>query len=376
MIDHTSLDPNIETFRRSGAPAFRPSGVPTLDFDLPPDLEAGEPPEARGLARDEVRLMVSRRAGDWVAHARFRELPRFLSPGDLLLINTSGTLNAALDATRGDGTPLELHLSTQLPAGLWIVEVRQPGGAATVPFRAAVAGETLALPAGAGATLLTPYGGLAEPGVPTRLWVAALRLPCALEEYLGRYGFPIRYGYVRERWPAEYYQTVFATEPGSAEMPSAGRAFTPELITRLVARGVQIAPLILHTGVASLEDHEPPYEEFYRVPLETAGAVNAARAAGRRVIAVGTTVVRAIETVVDAAGAAHPGEGWTRLVITPQRGIRAVDGLLTGLHEPRATHLAMLGALCGRRHLRVTYAAALRERYLWHEFGDLHLILP
>jgi S-adenosylmethionine:tRNA ribosyltransferase-isomerase len=181
---------------------------------------------------------------------------------------------------------------------------------------------------------------------------------------------------VKQGWPIDYYQTVYATEAGSAEMPSAGRAFTPELLTRLIARGVLVAPLILHTGVASLETHEPPYEEFYRVPLTTTRCVNAARAAGARVIAVGTTVVRALETVTDAAGTAHPGEGWTRLVITPERGIRSVDGLLTGLHEPRATHLAMLEALAGRRHLALTYAEALREGYLWHEFGDLHLILP
>ena len=207
-------------------------------------------------------------------------------------------------------------------------------------------------------------------------WVATLELGDRVERYLERYGFPIRYGYVRRSWPSSYYQTIFATEPGSAEMPSAGRAFTPELITQLVARGVQFAPLLLHTGVASLEDHEPPYEEFYRVPLETARLVNAARAAGKRVIAVGTTAVRALESVTDATGSAHPGEGWTRLVITPQRGIRAVDALLTGLHEPRASHLAMLEALAGIDHLRVSYGEALRERYLWHEFGDLHLIMP
>jgi len=159
-------------------------------------------------------------------------------------------------------------------------------------------------------------------------------------------------------------------------MPSAGRAFTPELITRLIARGIQIAPLLLHTGVASLEAHEPPYEEFYRVPSATARLVNAARAADRRIIAVGTTVVRALETATDAQGVIHPGEGWTHLVITPERGIRAINALLTGLHEPRASHLAMLAALAGVHHLQIAYAAALREHYLWHEFGDLHLILP
>jgi S-adenosylmethionine:tRNA ribosyltransferase-isomerase len=347
-----------------------------IDFSLPPELEATEPPEARGLARDEVRLMVSHYHDDRMAHARFRDLPAFLHAGDVLAINTSGTLPAALHARRADGTALELHLSTRLPADLWSVEVRQPNGVATVPFPHANAGETLGLPGGGTVTLLAPHASAQRGGGPVRLWIATLQLPEPLHAYLQQHGFPIRYGYVPERWPLEYYQTVYATEPGSAEMPSAGRAFTPELITRLVAHGVQIAPLILHTGVASLEDHEPPYEEFYRVPDETARIVSAARAAGRRVIAVGTTVVRALETVADAAGMAHPGEGWTRLVVTPKRGIRAVDGLLTGFHEPRASHLAMLEALAGREHLRHTYAAALRERYLWHEFGDLHLLLP
>jgi S-adenosylmethionine:tRNA ribosyltransferase-isomerase len=350
----------------------------TLDFTLPPELEASEPPEARGLARDDVRLMVSYRACDRVVHARFREIGRFLRPGDLLVVNTSGTMNAALQIFREDGAELELHLSTHLPADLWTVELRLPGENGSTPFRDGRAGEILRLPGGATAELLAPYATdrRTEASGPVRLWVAALHLPAALHAYLAEYGFPIRYGYVKRAWPAEYYQTVYATETGSAEMPSAGRAFTPELITRLVARGVQIAPLLLHTGVASLEDHEPPYEEEYRVPAETARLVNAAHADGRRVIAVGTTVVRALETVTDADGETHPGEGWTRLVVTPERGIRALDALLTGLHEPRASHLALLEALAGRDHLRVAYAEALRKRYLWHEFGDLHLILP
>ena len=159
-------------------------------------------------------------------------------------------------------------------------------------------------------------------------------------------------------------------------MPSAGRAFTPELLTRLIAAGVMVAPLVLHTGVASLESGEPPYEEYYRVPSTTADLIALTRAAGHRVIAVGTTVVRALESVTDAGGRSHPGEGWTGLVIEPPRRIRAVDGLLTGLHEPRSTHLAMLEALAGREHVEHAYAELLRERYLWHEFGDLHLLLP
>ena len=371
---HTSL-PEVQAHPGSGS----------LEFKLPPRLEAGEPPEARGLERDQVRLMVSYRANQAgeqpaVLHTRFRQLPEFLAPGDLLVINTSGTLNAALPVKRQDGSGLELHISTHLPAGLWAVELRQPGAQGTQPFYIAQAGEELALPGGGRAQLLTAYRP--EQRLPgackaqrVRLWIAALELPCALLEYLACYGFPIRYRYVRSEWPLSYYQTAYATEPGSAEMPSAGRAFTPELITQLAARGVQFAPLILHTGVASLEDHEPPYEEYYRVPVETARLVNAARANGKRVIAVGTTVVRALETVTGPDGQAHPGEGWTSLVITPQRGLRAVTGLLTGLHEPRSTHLALLQALAGLEHLQTAYQQALENGYLWHEFGDLHLIL-
>lgn len=361
---------------KSGETVRRLSTIPTLDFTLPTELEASEPPEARGLARDSVRLLVSYREDDRLEHARFREIGRFLRPGDLLVINTSGTMNAALPAHRADGTPLELHLSTHLPDGLWSVELRLPQATGTTPYLTAQAGDVLTLPAGASLQLQAPYS--AHPTSPdwVRLWRAALSLQDSLPDYLVQHGFPIRYGYVRESWSSDYYQTVFATEIGSAEMPSAGRAFTPELVTQLVSQGVQFAPLLLHTGIASLEDHEPPYAEYYRVPVETAHSVNRARASGKRVIAVGTTVVRALETVTDTEGQTHADEGWTELVITPKRGIRAVNGLLTGLHEPRATHLAMLEALTDRAHLQMAYMESLQQRYLWHEFGDLHLLLP
>jgi S-adenosylmethionine:tRNA ribosyltransferase-isomerase len=367
---------NVEHLLAEQSNDLEPQRIPSLDFELPSELEAGEPPETRGLMRDEVRLMVSYASDDRVIHSRFRDLEDFLEAGDVLVINTSGTMNAALEAEREDGTELELHLSTHMPAGLWILELRRPTGAATEPFRHVTPGETLRLPEGATAKLHAPYpGDSARSEGGSRLWLSTLDLPRPLDEYLDRHGFPIRYGYVRESWPVSYYQTVYATETGSAEMPSAGRAFTPELIMRLISRGVQFAPLILHTGVASLEDDEPPYEEFYRVPPDTARLVNAAQAAGRRVVAVGTTAVRALETVTDEDGLAHPGEGWTDLVVTPERPVRSVSAMLTGLHEPRSTHLAMLEALAGREHLRIAYREALREGYLWHEFGDLHLIL-
>lgn len=381
-----------------------------LDFTLPPELEASEPPEARGLSRDEVRLMVSYRSNNEVIHNRFRSIGDFLAAGDVLVINTSGTMKAALHAWREDGTPLELHLSTHLPADIWIVEVRTQDNHALSPSFLKENGETLRLEGGAQVRLHTPYresdtafGGAAgseQPGSEQpgrdksgpygmsesdslrpyrksqRLWIATLDLPVSLYAYLDRYGFPIRYGYVKDAWPIAYYQSVYVTEAGSAEMPSAGRAFTPELMAQLVAHGVQFAPLLLHTGVASPEEHEPPYEEYYRVSRESANLINAARAAGKRVIAVGTTAIRTLETVTDEANVTHPGEGWTRVIVTPQRGIRSVNGLLTGLHEPRATHLLMLEALAGRSHLAVAYREALQQGYLWHEFGDLHLILP
>lgn len=363
------------------------AGLDLLTFELPPELEASAPPEARGLARDQVRLMVSYRTNKRVVHGHFRDLPSFLDPGDILVINTSGTMNASIPATRPNGMRVELHLSTHLPGDIWTVEVRVPDGKATKALHASVEGETLVLPDGATATLHTSYRcgcdyagyqpGLAAGGNGQgRLWLATLQLPSSLPDYLARHGSPIRYGYVKHAWPGSYYQSVFVTEIGSAEMPSAGRAFTPELLTQLVARGVMVAPILLHTGVASPEAHEPPYEEFYRVPAETARLVTLARSAGKRVVAVGTTVVRALETVTDPAGATHPGEGWTCTVVTPERGIRSVNALLTGLHEPRSSHLAMLEALVGRQHLGRAYSQALRHGYLWHEFGDLHLILP
>jgi len=238
------------------------------------------------------------------------------------------------------------------------------------PFRRPPLGAPLELPGGAQAELLARYAGS------ERLSVARLELGLPAEEYLRRHGRPIRYGYVPEPWPLEAYQTVFAQEPGSAEMPSAGRPFTPELVTELAARGVLFAPLLLHTGVSSPELGEPPYPERYRVPETTARLVNAVHSWGGRVIAVGTTAVRALETVAAPDGSVTAGEGRTSLVVTPERGLRAVDGLLTGWHEPESSHLQLLEAAAGRELLDRSYRAARARRYLWHEFGDVHLILP
>lgn len=345
------------------------TAAPPIVFELPCDLEAHEPPEARGLARDDVRLLVSRPDAP-PEHHSFRNLPEILDAGDLLVINTSATLPASLDAVRPGGSVVELHLSTPLPAGLWVVELRRPASPGTLPFRTDVTGECLALPGEGRVEILARYPRSG------RLWVAVLHLPAHVQDYLDAYGRAIRYGHVDHDWPLSAYQTVYANEPGSAEMPSAGRAFTAELITSLVARGIGITPIVLHAGVGSLETGELPTPEPFRVPATTAARVNATRANGGRVVAVGTTVVRALETVADAGGVAHPGEGWTEVIITAERGIRVIDGLLTGWHEPAASHLLMLEAVAGRQMLDDAYRAALAGRYLWHEFGDLHLLLP
>ncbi len=340
-----------------------------LAVDLPTRLEAHEPPEARGLRRDEVRLMVASGGTGKIVHTRFDELPSFLAPGDLLVVNTSATIPAALPAEGPDGTSLELRLSTPSPkhsVDHWVVELRLGDS----PFRGTRAGDELELPAGGHAEILARYASS------ERLWLARLRLPEPLERYLARHGHPIRYRYVPRPWPLEAYQTAYALEPGSAEMPSAGRPLTPELVTRLAASGIPIAPVTLHTGVSSPERHEPPYPERYRVPPETARLVNAVHGWGGRVVAVGTTVVRALESVAQPGGEVRAGAGWTNLVVTPERRLWIVDGLITGWHEPEASHLQLLRAAAGDELLDRSYAAAIRHGYLWHEFGDSHLILP
>jgi S-adenosylmethionine:tRNA ribosyltransferase-isomerase len=350
-----------------------------LAFTLPPEREAHEPPEARGIPRDGVAMLVSRGAAGEIGHHAFTGLPGLLLPGDLLVVNTSATLPAAVPvaearlAGQEGAAGLAVHFSTPMPDGDWLVELREARDGSTVPYRYGRAGERLGLPAGAVLTLGARFTG--------RLWRA--RLSTAVVPYLLRHGSPIRYSYVQRPWPIEAYQTVFGTRPGSAEMPSASRPFTPEIVARLVARGVTFAPLTLHTGVSSLEGDEDPYPEPFDVPPATARLVNLTRRSGGRVIAVGTTVVRALETAARApapprsrGATVSPVAGWTEHIVTPENPLLAVDGLLTGLHEPRSSHLRMLAAFAGLDLLGRCYAAAIEHGYLWHELGDLHLLLP
>jgi S-adenosylmethionine:tRNA ribosyltransferase-isomerase len=351
-----------------------------LDFTLPAEREAHEPPEARGVPRDAGALMVSRGTAAEISHHAFTDLPSLLLPGDLLVVNNSATLPAAVPLAAGLtahsatalAAGLAVHFSTALADGAWLVELRaaenSTAGGTTVPFRGGSAGDRLGLPGGAVLTLQARFTG--------RLWRA--RLSTAVVPYLLRHGQPIRYSYVPRPWPIEAYQTVFGIRPGSAEMPSASRPFTPQVVADLVARGITFAPLTLHTGVSSLEDGEEPYPEPYDVPPATARLVNLTRQHGGRVIAVGTTVVRALETAAaaDGPGPVQPSAGWTDHIVTPRTPLLAADGLITGLHEPRSSHLRMLAAFARIDLLSRCYEEAIDRGYLWHEFGDLHLLLP
>lgn len=344
---------------------------------LPAPAAAEEPPEASGLPRDAVALLVAERASGELGDTGFRAIGEHLREGDLLVINTSATLPAAVEATL-DGEAVLVHFSTparreSAPAldgdqpARWAVEIRGTDGTRhSLPLP----GAALSLPAGASATLESAIDG------GDRLAIARLRLGQPVERYLAEHGRPIRYPHVPRHWPIGAYQTIWAREPGSAEMPSAGRPFTATLVTELVARGVRFAPVVLHAGVSSLEAGEDPLPERFAVGAAAAQLAGATRAWGGRVIAVGTTVVRALESAVAPDGTLMPAAGTTDLVITPERGVRVVDGLLTGWHEPEASHLRMLEAIAGPELLERSYRAAVEHGYRGHEFGDMHLILP
>jgi S-adenosylmethionine:tRNA ribosyltransferase-isomerase len=349
---------------------------------LPDATIATAPPEETGVPRDRVRMLVAGPGG--LRHRVAADLADQLRPGDVLVVNTSDTLPAALPGVTSTGERVEVHLSTVDPraaveytsalnrrSSRWIAEIRSTGPLGGLPSTADRGGEEIRL---AGGGIL----GVTAPLIPGahRLWIAELSTPDPLLRWLTGHGSPIRYRYVSQPWPLSAYRTPFADTPGSAEMPSAGRALTSRVFRKLAGRGVETAGIVLHCGVSSLESGDPPYPEWYSVPASTAATVAAAKRDGRRVIAVGTTVVRALESAARATGEARPASGWTDLVITPDTELAAVDGLLTGWHEPEASHLLMLRAVAGCDLLLDSYRAAAEHGYRWHEFGDLHLILP
>ncbi|MDQ3477222.1 MAG: S-adenosylmethionine:tRNA ribosyltransferase-isomerase [Actinomycetota bacterium] len=348
---------------------------PVTRFTLPDGSAASEPAEYRGLHRDGIRLLAARAGG--ISHRRFHELPELLQPGDLLVVNTSPTLPAAVEARLGNGEHRPLHVSTPLDNGDWVIEVRLADNSG--PERGLAAGESLRISGGHILRLLCAYP---DPSAgATRLWRVAVPEGISHAPYLREHGRPISYGYQQRRFPLADYQTVYATdddaEPvGSAEMASAGRPLTAQVLTRAMSRGITVAPIVLHAGVASPEAHEPPMPERFAVPAITGRLVEATRAAGGRIVAVGTTVVRALETAARPNGRVPATQGWTDLVLGPERAPRVVGGLVSGLHEPEASHLLLLEAVAGPELVAEAYAAAVAERYLWHEFGDSMLFLP
>jgi S-adenosylmethionine:tRNA ribosyltransferase-isomerase len=382
-------------------------------FDLPDDLAAPAPPEKRGLARDGVRLLAVDRGTGVLTHTRFPHIGGLLRPGDCLVFNASRTLPAALparfaasgqdtmDALAGTGSAaapgLQLRLARRWENGDWSVLIL----AGDQPWRGDLEGARLDLPgrhpgtgmgAVAAAVAPAPYGlaGKAVPGLAAtvlerdphvdRLWkIRFSRQGQELMEALSRLGHPVRYWYADAPWDLDYYQTVYAREPGSVEMPSAGRAFTWELMQKLRRQGIGMAYLVLHAGLSSYMDEafdalHPASVEPFRLEAPAAAAINAAKARGGRILAVGTTVVRALESIADACGRVRAETGSTRLRITPGYTLKTVDGLLTGFHEPAASHLDLLTAFLPADKLLAVYRSALSERYLWHEFGDMNLI--
>ena len=328
------------------------------------------PPEARGLTRDGVRLMVS--SPDGYIDTRFRKLPSFLDPGDLLVVNTSRTMAAAVPGTRR-GVPIGVHLSMPLDDGRWVIELRRSD--ATGPILDAPVGESIDIPGG---TVMLEEAADDGSSGGVRLWRARIDVPEGVGVLMRRHGAPIRYGYVAGAWPLSAYQTVFGERGGpfgSAEMPSAARPFTERVLEGLRARGVVVATIELHAGVSSQEAHEPPQPERFSVPERTASLVNERRWGPGRVIAVGTTVTRALESAAADDGSLAPASGWTDLVLGPERRPRVVDGLVTGWHPPEASHLDLLRAVAGRELVEGAYERAEAKGYLWHEFGDSCLLL-
>jgi S-adenosylmethionine:tRNA ribosyltransferase-isomerase len=344
-------------------------------FNLPAELSADRPPERRGLARDLVRLLVIDRHADTLTHTRFDRISALLAPGDLLVFNSSRTLPATLiGRAKQSKLTVEVRLAELLPDGTWL--------ALLVPSAQKKTENVVA------ERLILDFEGdfsceilQRDKRIP-RLW--RLRFSKSGTEFLDlvyRVGQPVRYRYLSAPWRLSYYQNVYALQPGASEMPSAGRAFTWKLLLQLRSQGVENASITLHTGLSSYLDSELDRqhlasEEEYWVSEEAANKVRRTRDSGHRIIAVGTTVVRALESAAaESGGQVRACHRYTRLRITADYQLQVVDGLLTGLHEPEASHLDLLAAFVPPEKIYAAYNQAIQRRYLWHEFGDLNLIL-
>jgi S-adenosylmethionine:tRNA ribosyltransferase-isomerase len=355
----------------------------SYDYPLPSELVAQQP-----LAeRDASRLLLLDRATGALDHRRFAELPERLRAGDLLVTNRSRVFKARLVGRRPAGGRAELLLVRRRPDGLWDAMLRpgrrlRPGVSVEIAagFRARIEPEP---PGRAGPD---PAARPAAPGAPegvlrvVRLLAEGMDVDAAIERH-GHVPLP---PYIRREDEArdrERYQTVYAREPGSVAAPTAGLHFTRELLARLDARGVERAEIVLHVGpgtfrpveVADVRDHRVDPERVV-IPEQAAAAIERARAEGRRVVAVGTTVTRALESGLDAAGRLRAGERETRLVILPGHRFRVVGALITNFHLPRSSLLLLAGAFAGRERLLGAYREAVARRYRFYSYGDAMLI--
>ena len=343
-----------------------------IQFDLPKHLSCPEPTEERHLQRDEVRLLVTDSNGT-IHHSSFKYLDNFLKKGDVLVVNTSATIPAALPLSLPGSRMGKLHLSTRLKDSEWIIEIREITANKTIRWKEGQEGMKFELPASAEVTLKQK---LYNNDQWLDLWIADFDVHAPMQKYLSANAGPVQYEKLSRQYPLSYYQTFFSFHPGSSEMPSAGRGFTAALMERLLKKGIAFAPIMLHTGVSSLEENEAPYPEYMEIDPLTASIVNSAKRQKRRIIAVGTTAIRAIETASNGEGFIIPYRGNTDLFIDENYKMKITDGLLTGFHEPRASHLNMLQSIAGYEHIDMAYREAIKAGYYWHQFGDLHLIVP
>lgn len=333
-------------------------------FHVPDRLNADQPIEVSGRSRDAVKLMVLDSISGRTIHQQFHDLASHLQAGDVLVLNNSRTIPSVLKGRQGK-REIEVRLSRRITENSW--EVLIATGLYSSHNQIEFENGITATIEGEGSEL---------PLIRIRFNASGQKL----YEMFYEYGEPIRYEYIEKPWPLEAYQTVYASVPGSVEMPSAGRAFTWKLIQQLKQKGVSVVFLQLHAGLSYYGNDQWPepshHPESYNIPKETAAVINDAKRNGNRIIAVGTTVVRTLETVANQDGFVQAGEGITTLYIKEGYTLKCVDGLITGMHEPEASHLDLLSTLIEKNKLMAAYKEAIQKEYLWHEFGDMNLIIP
>ncbi|WP_064092026.1 S-adenosylmethionine:tRNA ribosyltransferase-isomerase [Rossellomorea aquimaris] len=334
-----------------------------MKFDVPSSLNASAPVETQGKSRDDVKLMVLKRSTGESEHTEFKQLSDFLNKGDVLVLNNSRTIPASLTGTQGN-RKVTIRLSRKVTENSWdalligdIYKALEP-----IEFSGGVKAKIIGK-------------GSEQPLVRLEFNVNGT----GFYDFLYREGEPIRYEYIKTPWPLNCYQTVYGSVPGSVEMASAGRAFTWKLMHTLKEKGIKMVFLQLHTGLSYYGDDRWPtpknHPEEYHVPKEAVQEIIQAKKNGKRVIAIGTTVVRALETVSAQYGELRPTRGVTNLYISKETPLKIVDGLVTGLHEPEASHLDLLSAFIAEEKLFHAYQGALLKNYKWHEFGDMNLIV-